>query len=182
MKSENNEFEKTDEVLMLEYLQGDSRAFDVLYERHADKVYGYLRQRLGSSPLIDDIHQNIFLKFHQVREKYRSPLPVLPWLFTITRTVMLDALRAEKKGLIDLDRVSDESRLTPQDSGTIGEVLGVAALSCSQQRVIEFRYQDDLSFEQIAELLQTSPANVRQLLSRGIRKLQALARRKGSLR
>lgn len=184
MKEHEEPHDKSDEDLMQEYLQGDSRAFDCLYDRNADKIYGYLRRRLGNSPLVDDILQNTFLKFHQTREQYRSPLPVLPWLFTITRSVMMDALRAEKRGMVNLDSVPEgalpnesvDVSLSTSGQGVIFDgVRGLATLSDSQKQAIEFRFQDDLSFEQIAERLQTSPANVRQLVSRGLRRLKSFA-------
>lgn len=96
----------------------------------------------------------------------------------------MDALRAEKRGMVNLDSVPEgalpnesvDVSLSTSGQGVIFDgVRGLATLSDSQKQAIEFRFQDDLSFEQIAERLQTSPANVRQLVSRGLRRLKSFA-------
>ena len=81
------EMEKSDEELMNEYAANDdSRSFELLYHRYAGMVFGYLMNRVRDQAQCEEIHQNVFLKLHQVREQYRNDLPFAPWLFTIVRS------------------------------------------------------------------------------------------------
>lgn len=169
---------------MLAYQDGDSKAFEVLYDRVADRLYGYLRRRLSSPELVDDVFQNTFSKLHQVRLQYRPPLPVLPWLFTICRTVLIDSVRVQERRRENLDDMSAFSAVEERgnheqvrSSDLLDGLAGRKTLPAAQRQALELRFQDDLSFEQIAERLKTSPANARQLISRGVQRLRSFVKK-----
>ena len=168
---------------MLKYQKDDSAAFDELYARTSDRVHGYLQRRLHDKALVDDIFQGTYFKFHQTRSRYKPPLPVLPWLFTICHSVMIDSLRSKQRNTKRIDDV-DPSLLaadeiipapTVSDEGHLDEIAGMKKLSTDQKHALELRYSQDLSFEDIAKKLETSPANVRQLVSRALRRLKVVA-------
>ncbi len=56
----------------------------------------------------------------------------------------------------------------------------LASLPEMQQKAIELRYAQDLSFQEIAKKLETSPSNVRQLVSRAVKQLKAVVSRGGT--
>lgn len=173
---------------MLAYQEGDSRAFDELYDRTADKLYGYLERRLTSPEHVDEVFQNTMTKFHQTRFQYRPPLPVLPWLFTICRTVMIDSIRqqARRRETFEEDMGKYQDQESAPHSETdfmqpISEQLaGLKTLTSSQKEALSLRFEQDLSFEDIARRLETTPANARQLISRAVRKLKSFAIKRGS--
>lgn len=181
--------ERSDEELMLAYQEADSRAFEELYDRTAEKLYGYLERRLSSPELVDEVFQNTMAKFHQTRFQYRPPLPVLPWLFTICRTVMIDTLRQQEKRREnfddDMDKYEGNHGTSQPGSPPLSEpafsegVRGLRTLSDSQKEALTLRFEHDLSFEDIARRLETTPANARQLISRALKKLKSFAGKKG---
>lgn len=168
---------------MRAYQQDDSLAFNELYDRMANQIYGYLKRRVQDTALVDDIFQGTLFKFHQTRSHYRSPLPVLPWLFTICRSVMIDTLRKRERYFERIDdipasslRAAKESYEPPSNQANILEDLsGLKRLSDKQKQALELRFVGDLPFEEIAKRLQTSPSNVRQMISRGLRQLKLVA-------
>lgn len=165
----------TDEELMRSYQQGDFYAFEKLYGRYSGRVYGYLKKRLRGSELIDDLHQTVFLKLHEVRWQYNTNLKFAPWLFVITKTSMLDHLRkhkiiTEKYSQYEMS-VADTTQ-QPEPSGI--DDISVDGLSEKETAVLKMRYSDDLDFEAIAKKIGTSPANIRQQISRVVRKLRKL--------
>ena len=87
---------QTDEQLMKLYQNGEDSAFRVLYERHSSKVYGFLSKRIRDKEKVAEIYQDVFIKLHKSKDLYKSSLPLLPWMFTVTRSVMLDELRKNK--------------------------------------------------------------------------------------
>lgn len=186
---EPNYSERSEEDLMLAYQEGDSRAFDELYDRTADKLYGYLERRITSPEHVDEIFQSTMAKFHQTRFQYRPPLPVLPWLFTICRTVMIDSARKQARLREtfddDMDKYQDheaaaQSETSPASQPAFSEgMAGLRTLSSSQKEALALRFEQDLSFEDIAKRLETTPANARQLISRAVRKLKSFATKKG---
>ncbi|MBS1963239.1 MAG: sigma-70 family RNA polymerase sigma factor [Bdellovibrionales bacterium] len=164
--------ELTDEQLMTEYRLGSEEAFTVLYERHSSKVYGYLRAKTANDALAREIFQVTFLKLHATRDRYRPDLPLLPWLFAIARNELIDTMRKKARNLEDASEWLPEVAAPPEEEEP--QKVELDSLSDQQKRAVKMRYQDDLPFEKIAAKLGTSPANARQLVSRGVKALRRL--------
>ncbi|OFZ20694.1 MAG: hypothetical protein A2X94_08535 [Bdellovibrionales bacterium GWB1_55_8] len=172
----------SDELLMKAYQEGDFTAFSELYRRHSPRVYGYLRSKIAERNYLDDVFQAVFLKLHQSRGCYDASFPFTPWLYTVSRSVWLDHLRRAGRNLEDaadhdfldaLDHHRSQGVLDEKDGKTGESVPELSGLPDEQRRAIELRYQEELSFAEIALALKTSPANARQLVSRAVRKLRA---------
>jgi RNA polymerase sigma-70 factor (ECF subfamily) len=163
--------EKSDEDLMLEYKLGDESSFLLLYERHAGKVYGYLSSKTKNEALARDIFQASFLKLHAKRDLYKKGLPFLPWIFTICRNELVDTLRKKKRSLEDpSERIAE----FPAPEPVVKNVVNLQSIPEVQARAVELRYDEELPFEAIAERLETTPVNARQLVSRGIKALRRI--------
>jgi RNA polymerase sigma-70 factor (ECF subfamily) len=162
--------EKTDEELMIAYQLGEAEAFAALYSRHASRVLGYLRKKTGSDALARDVFQSTFLKLHRCRSRYDAAFPFVPWLFTICRSELLDALKKAHRRHETLAAEVPENVAPAADLGT--PEVNLSRLPPAQQRAVELRYGNDFSFDEIAAQLDTSPANARKLVSRAIRFLR----------
>ena len=164
----------SDEKLMVLYQNGDETAFSEIYARHSKKVYAFLRKRLHQEELVNDTYQDVFVKIHRSKHLYNSSLPLLPWLFTITRSVMIDNLRKIQKNIteenFDLNSLSIEPTLNLAGDAQ----LLSTKLPENQKLAVHMRYVDENTFEEIAERLKTTPTNVRKIISRGIKRLKQL--------
>lgn len=172
----------TDEELMSEYQRGSEQAFTVLYRRHSPRVYGYLKKRTFDADSAGDVLQMVFMKLHQTKRRYDSSYPFLPWLFTVTRTVLIDWQRVRRRHRQELPLENEALEMAVHQAANGSESTDerewpeLSQLTPDQRQAIELRYRNDQSFEEIARVLETSPSNVRQLVSRGIRILkQSLA-------
>jgi RNA polymerase sigma-70 factor (ECF subfamily) len=162
-----------DEELMTLYQSGDSAAFEALYQRHSGRVLAYLQRRTDSQAAID-LLQEIFLKLHKVRHQYLPQYPFLPWLFAITRNALVDSFRLKESRIQEEKRESfDFAAPVNRSAWAENLVEALQSLPARERRAIELRYQSDWTFEQIASEMKTSPVNVRQIISRGIRKLRS---------
>ena len=164
---------RTDEELMLAYAKGSDQAFQILYERHSSQVYGFLASKLKDRSTTDDAFQATFMKLHRSREKYDPTLPFAPWLFTVCRSAMLDTLRARSR----TTRLEDQNPVAVENAAADipKEALSLPslqALPASQRQALEMRYLQELSFDEIANRLETSSDNSRQLVSRAVKKLR----------
>jgi RNA polymerase sigma factor (sigma-70 family) len=116
------------------------------------------------------------VKIHKSKHLYNETLPFLPWLFTITKNALIDEVRKgeKEKNHLSVDAVtliSPEAEATPQ----LSEVLPyLKTLPENQKRVVEMRYIEEKTFEEISLALETSQMNVRKLLSRGVQRLKEL--------
>ncbi|MEW6058414.1 MAG: sigma-70 family RNA polymerase sigma factor [Bdellovibrionota bacterium] len=162
----------SDEALMEAYQQGNGDAFAVLYRRHSAKVYGFLLNRLKDSTLVEDVFQAAFMKLHKSRLHYDPSFPFVPWLFTVCKSVMVDNIRKRRGIQEEIDPIAVEQAVAdePEEQPSLPSLT---SLPEAQRKALELRYGQDLSFEEISKRLETSQANVRQLVSRAIKRLRA---------
>src|SRR5258708_31024421 len=154
---------------MLAYQLGDENAFRELYSRHSSRVFGFLRAKVRDEVKARDIFQATFLKLHKSRARYNPAFPFTPWLFTICRNELLDALKKEKRSIEDsVAQVPERLNMVPEARADL------AGLNASQQQALEMRFGHSSSFVEIAKALETSPSNARQIVSRAIRALRSL--------
>ena len=164
---------KTDEELMETYKMGEVAAFDILFERHSGQVLGYLSRKLSSSKEAQDVLQDVFFKLHRSRHQYNGTFPFAPWLFSIARSVWLDHVK--KKNLEDLVAPEELDNLIAQPVLTSAQGINsdvLDRLPANQKEAVALRILDEATFEEIAIKLSTSPANARQLVSRGLKRLK----------
>lgn len=157
-----------DKKLMNLYKDGESMAFEILYLRHKDKVYSYLTKRLFNED-IDDLFQLTFVKLHRSRDLYDDKYEFLPWLYTICRSVLLDHLKKIKKTPLfdhDLDNLIanqvDHNNLELESYG----------LAKKEEDALQLKFSEDLSYEEMAEKLNTSEVNSRKIISRALVKIK----------
>lgn len=165
----------TDEELMTMYQASDYLAFEALYQRHAGRIFGYLSQKVNSETA-QELLQDAFSRLHKSREKYNSQYPFLPWIFTIVRNLLRDYYKkAETQTILQSIDINTTPPTAERDM-TLDQLQGIenilADLPQNQQRALRLRYQQNWTFEKIAQELETSPQNIRQLISRGLKKIR----------
>jgi RNA polymerase sigma-70 factor (ECF subfamily) len=163
--------ELSDEELMVLYQNGDEQAFGRLYARYADRAYGYLRKRLQDPQGANDVFQTAFLKLHRSKVQFNPSFMFAPWLFAIIRTTLVDWQKNHRKVRTQELKEEMAPEFTPENPAVLrSDLLPVPE---PQRSAIEMRYFDDLSFEEIANRLETTPSNVRKLVSRGLKSLRS---------
>ncbi len=164
--------------LMILYQKGDLDAFDHLYSKYKGMVYGYLCKRVDNRSDVDEIFQNTFLRLHHSRTRFKGEFPFEPWLFAVVRNSLVDYFRIKKKdyNTVSIDTVTvPASAIQTEDVHEPGQLLPEKIkLNIKQRQAIELRYGKDISLEEIASSLNTSPSNARQLVSRALKKLRKI--------
>ena len=70
---------------MERFLEGDSKAFDALFSRHASNLRGYLQRLSGSAAVADDLTQTTFVSMVKGRGRFQRGSKVRPWLLWLVR-------------------------------------------------------------------------------------------------
>lgn len=162
--------ELTNEILMDKFQSGDISAFDVLLERHKNKIFNYIYRFFGDYHMSEDIFQEVFLRVIKHKNTYRHHARFTTWIMTITRNLCIDTLRKKKIRYtisLNADREHDEGQKdcllnhisdpTPTALEQIQheerqEILAEAVLSLEkkQREVFLMRQDQELTFEEIA--------------------------------
>lgn len=83
----------SDETLMLNYAQGDFKAFEMLYERHKGPLFRYLSRQLHEQNIAEDIYQDTWGKVIASASRYKCSAKFNTWLYTIARNKVIDHIR-----------------------------------------------------------------------------------------
>ncbi|HYP02742.1 MAG TPA: sigma-70 family RNA polymerase sigma factor [Pyrinomonadaceae bacterium] len=172
--------------------QGDREAFRLLFETHKDKVYSIALYFFGGdAALASDITQQVFLKLFTRISQFRHQSEFTTWLYRLTTNTCIDEQRRRR-------------RFSPFDETPAGAIAGtraasvpaaearfmrlevadsvrdaIAALKPKLRIAILLKYFEELSYEEIAVVLNCSKGTVASRLNRGHR---ILAKRLGHLR
>ena len=161
----------TDEKLVKLYSQGNNEAFDVLIERHKDKLYAYIFHAVKDADVANDIFQETFIKaimtINQGRYVENGKFPA--WISRIAHNLIIDFFRQEKSenlqscDLEDVDILNRKelSEETVEDSIVMHQIRAdirriIKALPESQQEVLLMRYYKNMSFKEIADATNVS--------------------------
>ena len=157
----------TDEQLVVLYSDGNDSAFDELLERHKQSIYAYILYTVRDADLADDIFQDTFIKaITTIRQgKYTETGKFKAWIMRIAHNLIIDFFRQKKqentisKDSYEVDLLNNvnlcddtfESQLVK--SQVLQDVKKlVYYLPDKQREVLEMRYYNDLSFQEIADL------------------------------
>jgi RNA polymerase sigma factor (sigma-70 family) len=151
---------------------------DELLHRFELPLLQYATRITGSSELARDVVQETFIKFQ--RNGSVAPEKTASWLFTVCRNGALNVCRKEKR-MLYLDEEIAESRrdLEPmpfekieqrEASGFLMKIL--ATLPPRQQEVLQLKFQNDLSYHDIAEITKTSANSVGVLIHSALKTLR----------
>jgi len=139
----------------------------------------YAARITGDRERARDVVQETFIKFHRNGALSRQG-ETATWLFTVCRNGALNVCRKERR-MMYLDEEVIEARESEQpmpfDQLEQQEAAGfllriVAALPARQQEVIQLKFQNDLSYQQIAEIMKTTANNVGVLLHTALKTLR----------
>ncbi len=158
-----------DEKLMDLYQNDNMQAFEVIYDRYESRIYSYIKKRVKDKEMVSDIFQNAFSKFHRSRDLYDPKYPLISWLYTITRSELLDFLKKKRDVFVNLTFDIEEIQNEEVD---LLDLRDEKFLSENEKEAIELRYYEDKGFNEISKILNTSESNIRKIISRGIKKLR----------
>ena len=148
----------------------------------------FLRSFSDDAAIAEDLTQTTFLKLHRARTSYRPDLPLKFWIFTIAAGVRRDELRRRYRlpshvSEADLERVEGQAAYDPHstqelDRGSQADAVrsAIQSLPESQRVVVHLHRYEELTFEQIAEVLGTTPGAVRVRASRAYERLREALR------
>lgn len=174
-----------DAVLMLRVKEGDEEAFAELVDKYKQPVMNLAYRMLRDLTEAEDLAQNVFIQVHKSAHRYRVASRFTTWLFTITRNLCLNEIRRRgRHPATSLDEPHPEnedqplhqfeakSTFSPPDCLLQGELeekieQALAELPENQRAAVLLCRQHDVSYEDIARILDCSLSATKSLIHRG---------------
>ena len=157
----------TDDELVAAYANGDNAAFDVLLNRHKSGVFSYIYFVVRNRELTEDIFQETFVKAIMTikQGRYTDEGKFRPWINRIAHNLIIDHYRQEKNeqtisnddyefDLLNNIKIADGSieDAIVRDQITSDVQHLIKFLPENQREVLQLRYYQDFSFQEIAEM------------------------------
>ncbi len=173
-----------DAALMLRVKQGDTEAFTTLVEKYKQPVMNLAYRTLRDATEAEDLAQNVFVQTWKSANRYEPTAKFSTWVFTIARNLCLNEIRRRTRHPAEsLDQVRDDNPEQPlfqvedrrlastPDQMLRGELENkvdeaIAALPENQRIALALCREDELSYEQIAEVLDCSLSATKSLIHR----------------
>jgi RNA polymerase sigma-70 factor (ECF subfamily) len=174
-----------DAALMLRVKQGDTRAFAELVDKYKQPVINVAARMLRDPMEAEDLAQNVFVQVYKSADRYKVASKFSTWLFTIVRNLCLNEIRRRSRHPADsMDaphqeqedqpqhQFEDKTAAAPPETLLLGELeskieAAMAELPENQRTAILLCRQDELSYEEIAEVLGCSLSATKSLIHRG---------------
>lgn len=162
----------TDEQLVSMYTKGDNGAFDILLDRYESKVFTYISYFVRNKEVAEDLFQDTFMRIiANIRNgKYSEQQKFGSWLMRVSHNIMIDYFRHQKNeknisndetevDLFNDIKLADEENIEhqlikQQNIKGLQDILKL--LPENQQEIIQLRYYQEMSFKEIAALLNCS--------------------------
>jgi len=184
----NDVMGNTDHILVEELKNGDEGAFRQLVDDYQDKVFNTCISFVKNADDADDLTQEVFIEVFKSINKFRSDAKLSTWIYRITVNKSLEYLRKMKRKKRSaifnwISKEDQESKLQVPDfdhPGVLAEnrekarILFDAIEKLPEKQKIAFTLHklEDLSYEQIAEIMQKSLSSIESLMHRAKNNLQ----------
>lgn len=140
--------------------------FERFYEEHRSEVLRLLRRRLGVDRA-EDAFQETFLRALRAYGRLEHGEQLRAWVLTIAQNVALDMLRRTRATDELVEQPSTDSRPAYAELADLTDGLGP-----KERAAVVLRYGYDLSYDQIASALGSTPDAARQAASTGVRRIR----------
>lgn len=134
----------------------ENRQFEELFDKYYSKVLGYCRMLVGTSQVIEDIAQDVFMKLWQDKELLEDVRSMDSFIYVVTRHKVLDYLKSSARKNISLNE------LNWLEGSSFG--AGVSSIAHDDNSQFSFQAEDDFMLnDALAEFLDSLPQKRREI-------------------
>ena len=178
METAENRGERiTEERLVAACQEGDRAAFRRLYENYKDRVYSFAVYALqGDRATAEDVTQEVFVRLFSVIRQFRGESAFSTWLFRMVANACTDELRKRRR-LVPLNTLGEQdSRFAATGSDPYIEIEwsdaiqnALAELSPELRIPVLLKYFEELSYEEMAAVMDCPKGTIASRLNRGLK-------------
>jgi RNA polymerase sigma-70 factor (ECF subfamily) len=174
---------RTDHQLLRQVAAGDEQAFDELYRAYHVAVYNYILHLIHEPNVAEELLQEVFLAAWQGAARFRQEAKVKTWLLNIAHNQSVSWLRRIRQvsALDDLPDLPDDGEPIEEQivrTWTADRIrLALDRISPKHRAVIELAFVHELSYAEIAEVLDCPLGTVKSRISYALRNLNGVLKR-----
>ena len=181
---------QSDDKLIIEsFLKGNKNAFNIIVLKYQKRIYWTIRKMVLDHDDADDITQNVFIKLHSSLKDFRGDSMLFTYMYKMAINFSLNHLKRNKlkltretyidENVINSSFNEDES-INNEEPGLQNKLISdaIASLPDQQRAVFNMRFYDELTYEEIASVLNKSVGGLKANYFHAFRKIQSILKEK----
>jgi RNA polymerase sigma-70 factor (ECF subfamily) len=166
----------SDRELVLQLQEGSLDALGELYDRHQNMVYRTALAVTGDTAAAADLLQDVFLRMHRFAERIDPERPLEPWLYRTTTNLTYTWVKRHKRWFHPLEDIVEwlsggnkysPAHITEKEEEWQDVRQAVSSLPVSQRMVVVLYYINDLSLQEMSEILEVPVGTIKSRLFYG---------------
>ena len=172
-----------DEITLVEQLQDvqtKEKAFRVLISEYKERLYWHIRKIVISHDDADDVLQNTFIKVFKGIDNFKQDSKLYSWMYRIATNESITFInKRAKERNVDITEIKQSLATSLQsDEWFSGDEIqlilqeAVSQLPEKQQLVFNMKYFDNMKYDQISEILETSVGGLKASYFHAVKKIE----------
>lgn len=169
----------SDEMIMEAVKDGDLEQASLLFERYHKRIFNFLARMAMDRELAEDLTQNVFLRIIKYRTSYRVGMRFQSWIYQVARNIFSDHYQKRKNRFSDFvdvenisDAMADYNEAAEMDEKEKLLHRSMARLEPAQRELLVLTRFQQMKYEEVAQIMNTTEANVKVRVHRAIAKLR----------
>ncbi len=163
------------------------KGFRLLMQKYQERLYRQIRRMVGTHEDTNDVLQNVLVKVFRSIDRFEGKSQLYTWLYRIASNEAITHLKKQKRqttSSIDDEEVGLQNRLFADsyfDANAAQQHLqnALTTLPDKQRTVFNMRYYDELSYQEISDMLETSVGALKASYHHAVKKIEAFFKEQG---
>jgi RNA polymerase sigma factor (sigma-70 family) len=174
--------QQDDKELLYRFKNADTKesAFTAILKKYQEKLYWHIRRMVIDHDDANDVLQNMFIKVWKGLENFREDSQLYTWLYRIATNECLTFLEQQKKrNSVSLNDMENglENKLRADTNFDANRLewklqLGIQQLPEKQRIVFNLRYYDEMPYEEMSRILDTSEGALKASYHHAAKKIE----------
>lgn len=172
--------EDSELIIRLKNKETQNYAFHLLIKQYQEQVYWMIRKMVVDHDDANDLTQDVFIKVHQNIDRFNEKAQLFTWIYRIATNECLSFLRKQKRrSFFSLESHHDilaeklkESHQVTEDDVTYKLQQALLRLPDKQRLVFQMKYFDDLKYEELSKILDTSIGSLKASYHHAVKKIE----------
>ncbi|MEO6961570.1 MAG: sigma-70 family RNA polymerase sigma factor [Puia sp.] len=175
--------EQTTDTELLALFRGEAtkeKAFNILVKKYQERLYWHIRRMLVDHDDSNDVMQNVFIRVWNALANFREDAQLYTWLYRIATNECLTFLEQQKKrASVSLSEVESglSNKIRADKDFDAGKLewklqLAIQQLPDKQRIVFNLRYYDEMPYEEMSRVLETSAGALKASYHHAAKKIE----------
>ncbi|GLB52294.1 DNA-directed RNA polymerase sigma-70 factor [Neptunitalea chrysea] len=167
-------------IAALQNKETQNRAFQQLVSQYKERLYWHIRRIVLDHDDADDVLQNTFLKIYRNIDSFKGESALFSWMYRIATNESLSFLKQKARKANITDKEMQESKIQNLQADVYFEgsdiqlklQAAIAKLPEKQRLVFNMKYFEELKYEEMSQILDTSVGALKSSYHHAVKKLE----------